>query len=133
MLLPALNINEISLFQIIEAVSLRRPLPTVTSLHCRESDLKVQIKDNDLVALSLTLSWSYDFANADPWERFEIYHLADDNSTNLLGWSFALSFVVSELSIPKSQKQVKFAVQAVNRAHRKPSLQDCPTITIHWT
>ena len=85
-----------------------------------------------MVALSLTLSWSYN-NNTEPWERFAVYHVTSEDSRTLLGWAFALSLVVSDLNVSRSQKEVKFAVQAVTRSRRKQPLENCPTIVIHWT
>lgn len=120
------------LSQIIDAVSLRKPHPTVTSLKCLESEIKSRALDPDTMAITFTLSWNYDISSTETWQRFEIYQLAADNLTVFLGVAYSTSYVVSELAIPRTQKEARFIVQAVSCNERRQILRDCPAITISW-
>ncbi|XP_028413134.1 cytosolic endo-beta-N-acetylglucosaminidase-like [Dendronephthya gigantea] len=136
----AIEVNSSTPFQlylgeikIIDAVSLRKPLPTVTSLKCLESKIKTRTLNANTISITLTLSWNYDSSNSEPWQRFEIYHLTADNSKVLLGMAYSLSYVVCDLALPRSQKEAKLTVQAVSCSQRKRALAECPVITVYWS
>jgi hypothetical protein len=105
----------------------------VTSLKCLESEIKSRTLNSNTLVITLTLSWTYDSSNTEPYERFEIYNLAADGSTVFLGLAYSMSYVVSELALPRSQEEARFIVQAVSCSQRKQVLRDCPLITVYWS
>ena len=123
----------IFVMQIVDAVSLRQPLPMVTSLKCLESNIKTHTLNANTLAITLTLSWNYDNSNSEPWQRFEIYHLTADNATVLLGMAYSLSYIVCQLALPRTQNEAKFTVQAISCNQRKMPLRNCPVITVYWS
>ncbi len=104
-----------------------------TSLKCLESGIKCRIMDSNTVAITLTLSWTYDSSNTEPWQRFDVYQVSADGSTVFLGLAYCMSYIVSELVLPKAQKEARFIVQAVSCSQRKQALKECPAITVYWS